>query len=80
MRTKFKAYNVKKDKLKFLFLPVYCGKCLTRFWLEKMMFHWSGNWWFTNGCPLCGGLLWNTKESAISWPSLAHKGECYFLS
>lgn len=66
MRYKIKQEKSKLEyKVKFLFFPRYCEKCLTAFWLEMMIFKWTGNWWVTRECPLCGGFLWSIKETAI---------------
>jgi hypothetical protein len=64
MRYKISSGKYIPDKEKFLFVPRYCGGCLTCFWLEKATFYWSGSWWSAKPCPLCGGFLWLSKKSA----------------
>lgn len=68
MRFKIRVEDkrVHKNKTKFLFLPRFCEKCLTCFWLEFMTFRWSEmGWWTEEKCPECGGFLWTEASRAL---------------
>lgn len=73
MKTTIKLTKEKADKMKFLFLPLYCDKCLMMIWLEKIPFNWTGSWWAAKKHENCGGFLWRSKSDARHYYHQEHK-------
>lgn len=63
--------KLKQDTF-FAFLPRYCEKCLTGYWLEPIS---KGGLYLKDRCPdsKCNGDLWMIKDYAIKWHNRLHK-------